>query len=142
MMVRPNCSLSPAERLFFLCFLASVSFGIALVFAWLGAWLILPFAGLEVGLLVWAFRQCSEHADDYEKITIKDDHLVIEARDASRMARHEFNRYWARVVCTSDASGVLHLALRSHGREVMVGKCLTSEAKQALAKELRIHLSN
>jgi uncharacterized membrane protein len=142
MTVRPNCSLSPAERRFFLCFLATVSFGIALVFAWLGFWLVLPFAGFEVGVLVWAFHQCGEHAEDYETITIKDDRLVIEARDASRMARHEFNRYWARVVCTSDASGARQVALRSHGQEVVVGKWLTSEAKEALAKELRIHLSN
>lgn len=142
MMVRPNCSLSPAARYFSLCFIASVSFGIAVVFAWFGAWLILPFAGLEVGLLVWAFRQLACHADDYEKITIGDDRLLVESRDAEVVSRHEFNRHWARVVAVSDSSGARHIALRSHGRQVEVGKCLTPDAREALMKELRIHLSN
>lgn len=142
MMVRPNCSLSPAARHFSLCFIASVSFGIALVFAWLGAWLILPFAGMEVGLLVWAFRQLGCHANDYEKITIQDDRLLVEVKDAENLSRHEFNRRWAQVVLKCDSSGSRQVALRSHGREVEVGRCLTPAAREALVKELRIHLSN
>jgi len=140
--VRPNCSLSSAARHFSLCFFASVSFGIALVFAWLGAWLILPFAGMEVGLLVWAFRHFTLHADDYDKITIEEDRLLVELRVANQLSRHEFNRHWAQVVCVSDSSGARQPALRSHGRQVLVGRHLTSEAKEALAKELRIRLSN
>lgn len=141
-MARPNCSLSPAARYFSLCFIASVSFGIAVVFAWLGAWLVLPFAGLEVGVLVWAFRHLASHADDYEKITIRDDRVLVEWRDADRVSRHEFNRHWARVVAVSDSSGARQVALRSHGKQIEVGRCLTSEAREALRKELQIHLSN
>ena len=142
MMVRPNCSLSPAARHFSLCFIASISFGIALVFAWLGYWLVLPFAGLEVGLLVWAFRQIDCHADDYEKITVQDDRLLVEMKDAGHVSRHVFNRRWAQVVLVSDSSGVRRVELRSHGREVEVGRCLAPAAREALMKELRIHLSN
>lgn len=141
-LARPNCSLSPAARHFSLCFIASVSFGIAMVFAWLGAWLILPFAGLEVGLLAWAFRHLACHANDYEKITIRDDCLLVESRDADKVSRHEFSRHWAQVVSVSDSSGARQVALRSHGRQVEVGKCLTPDAREALMKELRIHLSN
>jgi uncharacterized membrane protein len=140
--VRPNCSLSPALRHFFLCFIASVSFGIALVFAWLGAWMVLPFAGLEVGLLVWAFRELACHADDYEKITISNDRLLVESREAHKFSRHEFDRHWAQVVLISDPSGARQVALRSHGKQVEVGRCLTPDAREALMKELRIRLSN
>ena len=113
-----------------------------MVFAWLGAWLILPFAGLEVGLLAWAFRHLACHANDYEKITIRDDCLLVESRDADKVSRHEFSRHWAQVVSVSDSSGARQVALRSHGRQVEVGKCLTPDAREALMKELRIHLSN
>jgi uncharacterized membrane protein len=97
---------------------------------------------MEVGLLVWAFRHFAIHADDYEKITIVDDRLLVESRDADRVFRYEFNRHWAKVVCVSDSHGARSIALRSHGRQVEVGKHLTSEAREALARELRIHLSN
>jgi len=113
-----------------------------LVFAWFGAWLVLPFAGLEVGVLVWAFRHLGSHADDYEKITIRDDRLSVECRDAGRVSCHEFNRHWARVVAVSDPCGARQIALRSHGRQVEVGRCLTPDAREALLQELRVHLSN
>lgn len=93
-------------------------------------------------MLVWAFRYLDSHADDYEKITIRDDRVLVERRDADQVSRHEFNRHWARVVSVNDASGARQVALRSHGRQVEVGRCLTSEAREALMKELRIHLSN
>ena len=102
----------------------------------------MPFAGMEVGVLVWAFRHLDRHADDYEKITIRDDRVLVECRDADRVSRHEFNRHWARVVSVSDSFGARQVALRSHGRQVEVGRCLSSEAREALMKELRIRLSN
>ena len=138
---RPNCSLSPASRLLFLCFIASVTFGIALTFAWLGAWLVLPFAGLEIGVLVWAFRHVARHAQDYEKITIQGDCLTVECRSVERVTRHEFNRCWARVMLEPAAHGECRIALRSHGRQVELGRYLNSAQRQALAKELRMQLS-
>ncbi|MHB1232797.1 MAG: DUF2244 domain-containing protein [Burkholderiales bacterium] len=138
---RPNCSLSPASRLLCLCVIASVAFGIALVFAWLGAWLVLPFAGLEVGVLVWAFRHIARHAQDYEKITLYGDRLMVECQNAGQISRYEFNRYWARVVL-EPAHGEWRVALRSHGRQVAVGRHMNCTQRQALAKALRIRLSH
>ena len=139
---RPNCSLSPASRFLCLCFLASVTFGIALIFTWMGAWLVLPFAGLEVGVLVWAFRQVARHAEDYEKITLYGDCLTVECQNAGQLSRYEFNRYWARVVLEPATPGQCRLALRSHGRQVELGQHMNCEQRQALAKTLRIQLSH
>lgn len=141
-MVRPNCSLSPAGRRCVLFLIASVTFGIALGFAIAGAWPVLPFAGLEVGLLVWAFRELDGHAGDYELITIRGDSVVVERRDGHELSRHEFNRHWARLLTEQDGSGVQALRLRSHGREVVLGRCLAPEARAALARALRIHFDN
>lgn len=138
---RPNCSLSPASRFFFLCFIASVTFGIALTFACLGAWLILPFAGLEIGVLVWAFRHVARHAQDYEKITIQGECLTVECRSLERVTRYEFNRRWVRVVLEPIAHGDYRIALRSHGRQWALGRYLSAAQRQALAKELRMQLS-
>lgn len=141
-MVRPNCSLSPTARRFFLLFIACVAFGIALVFAWLGAWLVLPFAGLEVGLLAWAFRELERHAQDYERISICGDRVLVERRDAEQVSREEFNRYWARLVTVSDPRGAARVLLRSHGRQVELGRALAPEARAIMLYELRSHLGN
>ena len=50
-----NCSISPAAFAGALALLAIVTLAIGIGFAMLGAWLILPFAGLEVLALGAAF---------------------------------------------------------------------------------------
>ncbi len=139
-LVRPNCSLSPAGRQRFLLFIALVALGIGLAFAGLGAWPVLPFAGLEVGVLFLAFRYLERHAADYEQIRICGDHVLVECREADTLRRYEFNRHWVRLVTAPDGPGGLQLRLRSHGREVELGRCLGPAAREALLRELRIHL--
>jgi uncharacterized membrane protein len=50
-----NCSISPAGLLGAYAALAAVTLAIGIGFALLGAWLVLPFAGLEVLGLAAAF---------------------------------------------------------------------------------------
>jgi len=50
-----NCSISPAGLLGAYAALAAVTLSIGIGFAILGAWLVLPFAGLEVLGLAVAF---------------------------------------------------------------------------------------
>ena len=51
--------------------LAAVVLLISAVFTALGAWLVLPFAGLEVLLLGGAFVAYARHAADYERIDLE-----------------------------------------------------------------------
>ena len=60
--VKRHCSISPQGLALVFAALAALSLGIATVFAVLGAWLILPFAGLEVALLVAAFVATARRA--------------------------------------------------------------------------------
>jgi uncharacterized membrane protein len=57
---RPNRSLSHTRQRAVFWGLAALCFGIAAVFAALGYWPVLPFAGLEIGLLAWAFETLRE----------------------------------------------------------------------------------
>ncbi len=50
-----NCSISPAALLGSLAALAAVTLAIGIGFSLLGAWPVLPFAGLEVLALAIAF---------------------------------------------------------------------------------------
>jgi len=77
--------------------LAALSLGIASAFAALGAWLILPFAGLEVLLLGAAFWITARHATDYERIEVERGRVVVEVGEALRLRRYEMDARLARV---------------------------------------------
>jgi uncharacterized membrane protein len=138
---RPNHSLTHSQQRLVLWSLAAVSFGTASGFALLGYWLILPFAGLEVGLLAWALEALRRREGDYETLTIEGDVVVLEWHAGTRGGRREMNRQWARVVCDCSTPGRnCHLSLSSHGRETKVGQYLSDEARLQLAATLRREL--
>lgn len=130
---RRNNSLSSTGRIFVFAFLFVVSVGIAGAFALLGAWMILPFAGLEMLVLFLAFRCADRHAADFERIAIAGDRVKVELFVAGQARNHEFNRCWAQVVASP---GGARLALRSHGREVEIGRHRNDEQRIGLAREL------
>ncbi|WP_296814037.1 DUF2244 domain-containing protein [Thiobacillus sp.] len=118
--------------------LATVCFVTASGFALLGYWLILPFAGLEIGLLAWALETLRSREGDYETLTIEGDVIVLEWHAGTYGERREMNRQWARVICDCGTSGRnCRLSLSSHGRETKVGQYLSDEARLQLAATLR-----
>ena len=132
---RRNNSLTSTGRLLVFAFIFAVSIGIASAFALLGAWLILPFAGLEMLVLWLAFRHVERRAGDFERIAIAGDRVEIEVCEAGRHESHELNRCWARLV--GDGG---RLALRSHGREYEIGRYLDDEQRLVLRREIGRHL--
>ena len=118
-------------------FIALVSLGIALAFWWLGAWPVVPFAGLELIGLAWAFSHVNAHVNDYERLTVNERALTVEICLNHQCRVYEFNRYWAQVV-----SDNCSLVLRSHGSELAVGRFLDCEGRQALAGKLKTLLGD
>lgn len=136
---RRNASLSRLG-----CRLAFAALGLVIVtislgFSLLGAWPILPFAGLELLVLYLALRYIERHAEDCERITIVGDKLLVELREVGRVRRHEFNRHWAQVIVRDEPSGC-KLALRSHGHEVEVGQYLTCDERIIIGQQLKERL--
>ncbi len=138
---RPNHSLTrPQGRLVFWS-LAALCFATASVFAFLGYWLILPFAGLEMGLLAWAFKALRDRGADYESLVIEGDVVVLEWHAGTRGGRREMNRRWVRVACGCRAPGRnCRLSVSSHGRATEIGQYLSDEARLQLAATLRSRL--
>jgi uncharacterized membrane protein len=135
---RPNKSLSATGMIKVVAIIASISLIIAIGFGLLGAWLVLPFAGLEVLALAYAFYYINCHASDYESITIDGDRLAVEKRSYKKTSQVVFNRYWARVLLRELPSGDQSLLLRSHGKEVEFGRhFLNNEQRLALAQQLK-----
>jgi uncharacterized membrane protein len=137
---RRHNSLTSSGRLLVFGSILAVSLGIALAFTMLhGAWPLLPFAGAEMVGLFLAFRHIERHAGDCERVTIGAGRLIVEVFDGSRRQRHEFSSYWARLIVANEKSQC-RLAIRSHGREVEVGRHLDTGGRRALAQTLRREL--
>jgi uncharacterized membrane protein len=136
-----NCSITPRALLWILATMMLLSFGIGAGFAWFGAWMILPFAGLEMFALAAAFYLNGRHAGDYERIRLADGRLVVEVRDAERVARHEFNPAWVRLD-ERRLGREVRVLLRSHGKELEIGRHLDSRSRASFTARLRHSLSS
>lgn len=139
--IKRNCSISPQDLLCVLALLSCVSLGIAAGFTYLGAWPVLPFAGVEVLALAAAFYLNGRHAADYERIALAGGTLVVEASDAGCMRRHEFNVPWLRLEERHHGPD-LRVVLRSGAAAIEVGRHLDTERRASLAARLRRSFSN
>lgn len=144
LIARRNNSLSPGGRFLVVGFLAAVILAISLGFALNGAWMVAPFAGLDLLLLYLAFRYIGRHSQDYESVVLRGDQIVVERWEAGRSRTFTFNRCWARLDFSepglSEFGGAGRLLLRSHGQEVEIGSCLNPAQRAAMASRLKEHL--
>ncbi|GJG95925.1 DUF2244 domain-containing protein [Cupriavidus pauculus] len=134
-LMKRNCSLSPRQVGWFYFSIACFSIAIAaLMTAWHGAWLVLPFAGLELAGLGIALLAYARHATDYERVSVTDGMLVVETASASRVTREVFNPQWVRIELGESFRALV--VLRSGKRIVRVGSYLVPYRRRKFAQEL------
>ena len=134
----PNCSLTPRGARLFVGSLAAVTFAIAGFFALQGFWPVLPFAGLEIGLLAWAVRASLRRGAERELIVVSEAQVLVERRTSSGSRLSVFPRHWARVTLRGPqrAPHPSRLTIESHGRACEVGRFLTEDERRRLAARL------
>lgn len=137
-LTRPNCSLSEAGRLLFFCVMLLLSLVIAVGFALVGAWMIFPFAGLEVFGLGCALYYISCHTGDYECIVVSGDRMLVETRSYKTVKQVELQRHWVQVI-VHPASGIgrCRVWVRACGREVELGRFVDDDGRMALSRQLK-----
>ena len=121
--------MSPAGLAKVFAALAVLVLAIGVGFAMVGAWMILPFAGLEVLLLGAAFVLYARHAADYERIEVEAGRLEVEVAEADRITRYRLD----------DAKVLLEegrVMLRGAKEELEIGRHLMAPARARLAAEL------
>ena len=138
-LIRPNRSISGlAAGILFASYVAMMM-GIGIGFWAFGAWMILPFMGLEVGVVAAVVYLLARHREDYELVIVDDSTVRVLRRRGDTETRTEFQRYWAQVTLDTDRNGwyPTRLFIRSHGRETEIAEYMSEEAKHDLARELR-----
>ncbi len=137
-LLKRNCSLAPRQLALIFVSLAIVSLAIAAMFALQGAWMILPFACLEVLALGGAFFLYARHAADYERIVLCRDCLMVETCRAANLKREQCSPGWTRVEYTGSRQELIGLV--AAGRRIEVGRFVPESDRPDLARQLRVQL--
>jgi uncharacterized membrane protein len=133
--LKRNCSISPAGLAGVFAALALVVVTIGAGFAIAGAWLVLPFAGLEVLLLGAAYVLYARRAADYERIVLESGRLTVEVGQAQQTARYEMEARRARVCLEEE-----RVVLRSAREQLELGRHLDADMRVRFAAELQKRL--
>jgi len=140
----PRCSLTPKTARIFIGLVAAPTFAVAFLFTAQGFWPVLPFAGLEIGLLTWAVRASMRSGLERETITISQDSVIIRHWDRRGVQSAVFPRHWSRVTLHAPLAA-LHpsrLVFESRGRACEVGRFLTEDERRSLAVRLQQLVGN
>lgn len=137
--LRPNRSSSWRSNRTFIFSLGSLAVLIGAVFLIQGMWLMLPFSLLGAAAAGGALYLCARHCYQQEVVTLSDYQLLIERGHALPESRDVFHRLFARVCVHRPRHPwyPITVAIRSHGREIEIGRFLTSDEKQQLVASLR-----
>jgi uncharacterized membrane protein len=139
----PHRSLAPAGFYALLGGVSVVSFVAGLAFCLLGAWPVLGFFGLDVGLIYLAFRLNYRSGRLRETLELMPDNLTVTRfHPSGRQERYAFNPYWVRVELTEGRDGRTDLKLRLHDRVVTFGRFLTDDERRELAASLTSALAD
>ncbi len=138
-MLPRNCALTPRQLAGWFATLGTVSMAIAAVFAVQGAWLVVPFACIELSALGVAFVVYARHAADCERILVAPGRLVVERVVGNTVERIECEPGWVRVEYAGTRRSAVRLVA---GRQrIEVGRFVPEHKRKELAQELRESLA-
>ena len=132
----PNSSLVGIYRIIFLSSITLVCGGIGVIFYFLGAALILPFAGLELSILFIAFYLSFKWSSKREKIYISQDIVKVERGvNKAEYSWKEF-RTFTYFKIKKEKDKTIRLSFRSKVQDILIGEFLNEDDKKILRDEI------
>ena len=118
--------------------LGVVCLGIALVMAFYGFWMIIPFAGAEVVFIVFCLHWTLRRLSRKEVITVNEDDIRLEWGYKQPDKSVDLPRRWSQLhyYCPDSEFEVGHLSLGAHGKHYALGESLGKAEKKTLFTEL------
>ena len=140
---RRQFSASRKARMAVLGAVATLSVCFALFLLWFaGAWMILPFAGLEIACVVVAFWWLERAADDRDCVEVTETQVKVDRHRRKNAQRFEFDRGWLSTELKRDQMGGLHgVRLLQSGRCVELLEFLPVSEQHRALRDLRTALA-
>ena len=140
----PHRSLSKQGFVTVMTLIVLINLVVGGLFAAIGAWPVVGFAGLDVLLIWWAFKANFADAAKAERISITEHELILE-RLAGRKEpeQQRFVRRWVRVELEEDRDRELigRLSLVSGQQRVHIGDFLAPGERRIMARALKSALA-
>ncbi|MFO1070461.1 MAG: DUF2244 domain-containing protein [Geminicoccaceae bacterium] len=139
--IYPNPPLGPKGTMVLFGGVAAVSFAMGAAFVQAGAWPVAGFFGLDVLLLVIAFRVVAHRSRRREVIRLDSNGLnIIRVSANGRQAGWRFEPYWVRVDMDDPPKPGSQLVVAQGYRRLRIGEFLTPAERGDLATALRAAL--
>jgi uncharacterized membrane protein len=102
-----------------------------------GAWLVLPFLGLDVLAVIVAFHLSYRAGRHVEHLRLDETALTVTHREPSGAVQTwTFEPYWARVALLPMGRDGHRLTITSHGKGVQIADFLSPGERETLAEAL------
>ena len=137
-LIRPNQSISWKSSMVFILVIAFTCLTIGFGFAYVGATLILPFAGLEVLFVGICVYLVLNKTSQQEVITLSKDKLIIEKGAYKLKKVWEYFRLWSYISVERPKHPwyPAHIVVTSKGERVPLGDFLNEQEKEELVSNL------
>ena len=143
-MVMPNRAMLWQHIMMIYLLVSGVTISIAFGFFTQGLTLILPFAGLELLALGVVLYISAWRSNIKEVVNVTEEKIRIEIGRNGPEKTYELDKTWAKVVLERSWNNWYpsRLLLRSHGRQIEIGKFLNEQERQCLGAELKKVINN
>ena len=143
-MVMPNRAMLWQHIMMIYLLISGVTISIAFGFFTQGLTLILPFAGLELLALGVVLYISAWRSNIKEVVNVTEEKIRIEIGRNAPEKTYELDKAWAKVVLERSWNNWYpsRLLLRSHGRQLEIGKFLNEQERQCLGVELKKVINN
>ena len=143
-MIMPNRAMSWQNIMLIYFLISVVTLSIAIWFFTQGLIFILPFAGIELAALGIVLYISAWRSNIKEVVNVKENKIRIEIGRKIPEKIYELDKTWAKVVLQKSWKNWYpsRLLLRSHGRQLEIGKFLNEQERQCLEVELKKVINN
>jgi uncharacterized membrane protein len=134
----PHRSLPPRGFHLLMGLLGLISLAVGIGFVSIGAWPVIGFFGLDVGLVYLAFRLNYRSARQSETLRLAGDAFTVERVSVRGERRFwQFQPFWLRIIIEERPGASNRLLVASHGRSLVIGDFVSPTARRELAVTLR-----
>lgn len=138
--IRPNRSMSTRGMWLFVLLVSLAVLLLAFRFYLLGAWVVVPFAFLEVFMLAlgfWLFDRSSRYR---ETLQLSREWVLVTQGGLSGKKEWRFNPHWVKVNLKLDSKEWYpsRLIIAAHGEQIEIGACLTNQEREKLSEAINV----
>ena len=135
----PNLSVAWRDNVLFLYVVCIIALCIGITFSLMGMWMVLPFTGLEVIILISVVYCVARKCHRIEVISVDDGSIRVEQGYTKPQSSWSSDLFWTRLIVLPQERPwhPLRVYLRGRDNQIEIGTFLNDADKRILIKQLR-----